>query len=148
MYIRPNTSPLRRVMVRPFEHFIAAMLAIGAVQRAMGYGGPISQMLSGALSIAWASLGAIAAAFIIAGIQWRGSSIMARGIEQVGWYAAIVVFAIRPLLIALGFDVPPADYDYPYGGLILGAAALLRVIFLRRETAAERETVAAICDER
>lgn len=148
MYIRPDTSPLRRVMARPFEHVIAAMLAIGAVQRVMGTGGPITQLLSGALSTVWASLGAVAAAFIIAGIQWRGSSIMARGIEQVGWYAAIAALVTHPLLIVLGLGGLPGDYDYPYGGFIFGAAALLRVIFLRRETAAERETVAAICDER
>lgn len=124
------------VVTRPLEHGVAVLLLVEGTRRLLGAGVVVAAISNPAVAVAWAAVGVLSALAILVGMHMR-SPIMGRALEAVGWSFAAATFlggAATVLLLDFSWDFVARLLDEG----ALGIAAVIRVLFLRRETRVNR----------
>lgn len=138
----PSMTPIQRLRQRPFEHAFAVIMLLSAFTMYLSGGGVIVPHLSPLLAVLWIALNLAGGAFVLTGLLWRGSAVMGRALEQVGWFTgAITLTAAVVVLLWFGsWALLPGLLDE----VVLVLAMVLRTWFLHDEKRAERAAIALL----
>lgn len=139
MTIRQHgVRPRDVILTRPFEHVLAVVFILIAVDGLLSPGGPFGGLLAEELAMAWHSLGIPAGVAILLGMHHRGDAQVGRAIEGFGWLAVIVLTwggVALVVWLAPGFAEQAGLTD----DLLIGAGAAIRGAFLWGEGRAARK---------
>lgn len=146
MTLLPGMSAFQRLKTRPWEHAIAVVLLLTSAITFFTTGGIIAAHLHGIVEYAWVAVNLVGGVLVLLGLHWRGSPIIARAVEQVGWFTEATTLTVLCLALIYfgGWAMLPGLIDE----FIYVGAMILRGWFLHDEKRAERAVFDRLREQR